>query len=116
MALGSKAIIVGAGIGGLAAAAALSKHFTAVEIIDRDSLPDQIAPRLGVGQGAHTHQLLKAGELALERLLPGITQDFIAAGAVPMRVGKDVKVYDFGGWMDSCDAGFSVTSLSRPAY
>ena len=116
MALGSKAIIVGAGIGGLAAAAALSKHFTAVEIIDRDSLPDQIASRLGVGQGAHTHQLLKAGELALERLLPGITQDFIAAGAISMRVGKDVQVYDFGGWMDDCDAGFSVTSLSRPAY
>lgn len=116
MALGSKAIIVGAGIGGLAAAAALSKHFTAVEIIDRDSLPDQIAPRLGVGQGVHTHQLLKAGELALERLLPGITQDFIAAGAISMRVGMDVKVYDFGGWMEDCDAGFSVTSLSRPAY
>jgi 2-polyprenyl-6-methoxyphenol hydroxylase-like FAD-dependent oxidoreductase len=115
MALGSKAIIVGAGIGGLAAAA-LSKHFTAVEIIDRDSLPDQIAPRLGVGQGVHTHQLLKAGELALERLLPGITQDFIAAGAISMRVGRDVKVYDFGGWMEDCDAGFSVTSLSRPAY
>jgi len=116
MALGSKAIIVGAGIGGLAAAAALSKHFTAVEIIDRDSLPEQIAPRLGVGQGVHTHQLLKAGELALERLLPGITENFIAAGAISMRVGKDVKVYDFGGWMEDCDAGFSVTSLSRPAY
>ena len=116
MALGSKAIIVGAGIGGLAAAAALSNNFTAVEIIDRDSLPDQIAPRLGVGQGAHTHQLLKAGELALERLLPGITQDFMAAGAVQMTVGRDIKVYDFGGWMDPCDAGFSVTSLSRPAY
>ncbi len=116
MALGSKAIIVGAGIGGLAAAAALSKYFTAVEIIDRDSLPEQIAPRLGVGQGVHTHQLLKAGELALERLLPGITQDFIAAGAISMRVGMDVKVYDFGGWMEDCDAGFSVTSLSRPAY
>jgi 2-polyprenyl-6-methoxyphenol hydroxylase-like FAD-dependent oxidoreductase len=116
MALGSKAIIVGAGIGGLAAAAALSKHFTAVEIIDRDTLPDHLAPRLGVGQGAHTHQLLKAGELALERLLPGITQDFIAAGAVEMTVGRDIKVFDFGGWMDDCDAGFTVTSLSRPAY
>ena len=33
-----------------------------------------------------------------------------------MRVGRDVKVFDFGGWMDECDAGFSVTSLSRPAY
>ena len=116
MTAGSKAIVVGAGIGGLAAAAALSRHMAEVLVIDRDALPDEIGPRLGVGQGAHTHQLLKAGELALERLLPGITADFVAAGAVQMTVGRDVKVYDFGGWMDDCDAGFTVTSLSRPAY
>jgi 2-polyprenyl-6-methoxyphenol hydroxylase-like FAD-dependent oxidoreductase len=116
MTAGSRAIVVGAGIGGLAAAAALSPHVTDVLVIDRDSLPDGIAPRLGVGQGAHAHQLLKAGELALERLLPGITGDFIAAGAVQMTVGMDVKVYDFGGWMDDFDAGFTVTSLSRPSY
>lgn len=116
MALGSKAIVVGAGIGGLAAAAALSKHFTAVTVIDRDTLPDQVAARMGVGQGVHTHQLLKAGELALERLLPGITQDFLDAGAVSMTVGRDIRVFDFGGWADACDAGFAVTSLSRPAY
>jgi 2-polyprenyl-6-methoxyphenol hydroxylase-like FAD-dependent oxidoreductase len=113
---GSRAIVVGAGIGGLAAAAALAPHFDEVLIMDRDTLPDQIAPRLGIGQGVHTHQLLKAGELALEHLLPGIAADFIGAGAVEMKVGRDVKVFDFGGWMDDCDAGFSVTSLSRPAY
>jgi 2-polyprenyl-6-methoxyphenol hydroxylase-like FAD-dependent oxidoreductase len=33
-----------------------------------------------------------------------------------MLVGRDVKVFDFGGWMDECDAGFTVTRLSRPAY
>jgi 2-polyprenyl-6-methoxyphenol hydroxylase-like FAD-dependent oxidoreductase len=116
MTKGSKAIVVGAGIGGLAAAAALSQHMSDVLVIDRDILLHDNAARLGVGQGAHTHQLLKAGELALERLLPGITDDFVAAGAVKMTVGRDVKVYDFGGWMDDCDAGFTVTSLSRPAY
>jgi len=116
MANGSTAIVVGAGIGGLAAAAALSRHVKEVVVVDRDALPDTASPRLGVGQGAHTHQLLKAGELALERLLPGITRDFVAAGAVEMTVGQDVKVYDFGGWMDDCDAGFTVTSLSRPVY
>lgn len=116
MTVGSKAIVVGAGIGGLAAAAALAPHFGEVMVIDRDTLPDAVAPRLGIGQGVHTHQLLKAGELALEHLLPGIAKDFVAAGAVEMTVGKDVKVYDFGGWMDDCDAGFAVTSLSRPAY
>lgn len=116
MANGSTAIVVGAGIGGLAAAAALSPHLKEVLVVDRDTLAGAASPRLGVGQGAHTHQLLKAGELALERLLPGITRDFVAAGAVEMTVGRDVKVYDFGGWMDDCDAGFTVTSLSRPVY
>ena len=116
MKLGNRAIVAGAGIGGLAAAAALASHFGEVLVIDRDTLPDTIAPRLGVGQGAHTHQLLKAGELALEKLLPGITAEFGKAGAVSMTVGRDIKVYDFGGWVDDCDAGFTVTSLSRPAY
>lgn len=114
--LGGTAIVVGAGMGGLSAAAALARQFASVIVLDRDTLPDGLAARMAVGQGAHTHQLLKAGELSLERLLPGITREFIAAGAKEMVVGRDVKVFDFGGWMEDCDAGFTVTSLSRPAY
>ncbi|HEX5008734.1 MAG TPA: tryptophan 7-halogenase, partial [Hyphomonadaceae bacterium] len=114
--VGQTAIVVGAGMGGLAAAAALARQFASVIVLDRDTLPDAASVRMGVGQGAHTHQLLKAGEESLERLLPGTTKEFYAAGAVEMRVGRDVKVFDFGGWMDECDAGFSVTSLTRPAY
>jgi 2-polyprenyl-6-methoxyphenol hydroxylase-like FAD-dependent oxidoreductase len=114
--LGKTAIVVGAGIAGLAAAAAVAGRFGAVTVLDRDELPDEAKVRMGVGQGAHAHQLLKAGEESLERLLPGITQAFYDAGAIGMRVGRDVKVYDFGGMMDECDAGFSVTSLSRPVY
>jgi 2-polyprenyl-6-methoxyphenol hydroxylase-like FAD-dependent oxidoreductase len=114
--LADRAVVVGAGIGGLSAAAALARQFANVLVLDKDTLPDGMAGRLGVGHGAHTHQLLKAGEMALEKLLPGITQDFIKAGAKEMLVGRDVKVFDFGGWMDECDAGFTVTSLSRPAY
>jgi 2-polyprenyl-6-methoxyphenol hydroxylase-like FAD-dependent oxidoreductase len=114
--LGKTAIVVGAGIGGLSAAAALAGRFGEVLVLDRDTLPEGAELRMGAGQGAHLHQLLKAGELALEKLLPGITQNFYDAGAMDMRVGRDVKVFDFGGYMDDCDAGFSVTSLSRPAY
>jgi 2-polyprenyl-6-methoxyphenol hydroxylase-like FAD-dependent oxidoreductase len=113
---GERAIVAGGGIAGLAAAAALSGRFGEVVVLDRDSLPDGVQVRMGAGQGAHLHQLLKAGEQALERLLPGVTEGFYAAGARRMRVGRDVKVFDFGGWMDECDAGFDVTSLSRPAY
>jgi 2-polyprenyl-6-methoxyphenol hydroxylase-like FAD-dependent oxidoreductase len=114
--LGKQAVVVGAGMGGLAAAAALSKAFGGVLVLDKDTLPDAAAVRMGVGQGAHLHQLLKAGEESLERLLPGVTAAFYRAGAKELRVGRDVKVFDFGGWMDECDGGFSTTSMSRPAY
>lgn len=114
--IGKRAIVAGGGIAGLAAAAALAGRFGEVIVLDRDTLPDGMAVRMGAGQGAHLHQLLKAGEQALEKLLPGVTDGFYAAGARRMRVGRDVKVFDFGGWMDECDAGFDVTSLSRPAY
>lgn len=114
--IGKRAIVTGGGIAGLSAAAALAGRFGEVIVLDRDALPDGVAVRMGAGQGAHLHQLLKAGEQALEKLLPGVTDGFYAAGARRMRVGRDVKVFDFGGWMDECDAGFDVTSLSRPAY
>jgi 2-polyprenyl-6-methoxyphenol hydroxylase-like FAD-dependent oxidoreductase len=114
--IGKRAIVTGGGMAGLSAAAALAGRFGEVIVLDRDTLPDGAAVRMGAGQGAHLHQLLKAGEQALEKLLPGVTDGFYAAGARRMRVGRDVKVFDFGGWMDECDAGFDVTSLSRPAY
>jgi 2-polyprenyl-6-methoxyphenol hydroxylase-like FAD-dependent oxidoreductase len=114
--VGKTAIVVGAGMAGLSAAAALADRFAEVLVLDRDTLPEDASWRMGAGQGAHLHQLLKAGEQSLEKLLPGITKDFYTAGAVDMLVGRDVKVFDFGGWMDECDAGFSVTSLSRPVY
>lgn len=114
--LGKQAIVVGAGMGGLGAAAALAKAFERVLVLDKDTLPEGAAVRMGVGQGAHLHQLLKAGEEALERLLPGVTAAFYRAGAKELRVGRDVKVFDFGGWMQECDGGFSTTSMSRPAY
>ena len=114
--IGKRAIVTGGGMAGLSAAAALAGRFGEVVVLDRDTLPDGAVVRMGAGQGAHLHQLLKAGEQALEKLLPGVTDGFYAAGARRMRVGRDVKVFDFGGWMDECDAGFDVTSLSRPAY
>lgn len=114
--LAQTAIVVGAGMGGLAAAAALAPHFAHVLILDRDALPDNAGPRVGVGQSAHIHQLLKGGEDSLEGLLPGFRAALMAAGAVPMRVGLDIDLLDFGGLLKPVDAGFSVASLSRPAY
>lgn len=110
------ALVVGAGIGGLAAAAALARHTARVTVVDRDALPAHADIRPGVGQSAHIHQLLKGGEDSLERLLPGFSAALRRAGAVPMRVGIDIDFIDFGGPLPPVDAGFDVASLSRPAY
>lgn len=74
-----RAVVVGAGMAGLAAAKAVAAHFETVIVFDRDALPD------GTPQAWHTHGLLAGGHRTLERLLPGIERDFIAAGAVRIR-------------------------------
>ncbi|MEP7209864.1 MAG: tryptophan 7-halogenase [Alphaproteobacteria bacterium] len=114
--LGKQAIVVGAGMGGLAAAAALSSHFDRVLVLDKDTLPDGFSPRVGAGQSSHIHQLLKGGAASLERLLPGLEAAFYRAGAAELRGGQDIDVHDFGGLLPAFDAGFSTPSLSRPAY
>ncbi len=66
-----QAVVIGAGMGGLAAAKAVAPHFEKVIVFERDALPDAPAPRLGTPQARHTHGLLAGGCRALEHLFPG---------------------------------------------
>jgi 2-polyprenyl-6-methoxyphenol hydroxylase-like FAD-dependent oxidoreductase len=45
--VGEHAIVVGAGMGGLAAAKALAAHFDLVTVLERDPLPMDATPRGG---------------------------------------------------------------------
>jgi 2-polyprenyl-6-methoxyphenol hydroxylase-like FAD-dependent oxidoreductase len=101
-------------MGGLAAAAAVARHFDRVVILDKDQLPDGPEPRLGVGQGHHVHNLLKGGELSIEKLLPGACAELLARGAVPIRSGIDVKISDQGVWLPRRDLGYDNICASRP--
>jgi hypothetical protein len=84
------AVVIGAGMGGLAAAKALAPHFERVTVLDRDALPEGPAARAGTPQARHAHGLLAGGQKALEALFPGIESDIAKAGAVKVRVGRDV--------------------------
>jgi 2-polyprenyl-6-methoxyphenol hydroxylase-like FAD-dependent oxidoreductase len=89
--IGTNAIVVGAGIAGLAAAGALADWFERVTVLERDILPDVATFRVGTPQARHAHGLLVGGQLALEGLFPGLDKDFVRAGGVPIRINKDFR-------------------------
>jgi 2-polyprenyl-6-methoxyphenol hydroxylase-like FAD-dependent oxidoreductase len=87
-ATGTRAVVMGASIAGLAVARALASHFAEVVVVERDALPDGPTPRRGVPQDRHIHLLLAAGVRALEALFPGLLDDLAAAGAPRMGVDR----------------------------
>jgi hypothetical protein len=80
--MAERAVVIGAGMGGLGAAKVIAPYFERVVVLDRDALPEAPAPRIGTPQARHVHALLASGERALEELFPGIRSDFRKAGAV----------------------------------
>ncbi|MEI5519321.1 FAD-dependent monooxygenase [Streptomyces brasiliscabiei] len=83
-----RAVVVGAGLAGLLAAAALRDHAEVV-VVERDTLPEGPEPRKGVPQARHAHLLWSGGARAMEDLLPGVTDAWLAAGArrIPLPTG-----------------------------
>ena len=86
------AIVVGAGIGGLATAKALSRFFKRVTILDRDTLPEGAKPRIGAPQSRQVHVLLAGGLRALNKISPGFEEALVAAGAHRATVGSEIRV------------------------
>lgn len=90
--IGKHAVVIGAGMGGLAAAAAAAPFFDQVSVVERDSLPDTPVQRLGALQGRHVHALLAGGQRALETLAPGFTGALTAGGGVETSANLDAWV------------------------
>ncbi len=114
--LGARAVIVGAGVAGLAAAAALAPFFETVELLDKDELPDTPRSRKGVPQALQVHILLKGGELAVESLIPGTRAALLAAGAIEVRQTEDVSIWERDAWQATRPLGYSQLMMSRPAF
>lgn len=113
--LGRRAIVIGAGVAGLAASVALAPRFEEVVVLERSALPDAAVPREGVPQGRHPHVLLGGGQRALEQLLPGLERALTNAGAVAYRVGLDTR-YERPGFapFPRRDLGWTGLACSRP--
>jgi 2-polyprenyl-6-methoxyphenol hydroxylase-like FAD-dependent oxidoreductase len=113
--LGHRAVVVGAGIGGLSIAGALAKYFERVEILERDRLTASAASRSGTPQDRHPHGLLAGGLRALGEIFPGFESDLARAGAVPVRVAQEIQ-YERPdvGVLPKRDFGISLLCASRP--
>src|SRR5258708_6832833 len=113
--IGKQAVVIGAGMGGLTAAGALADRFDQVVVLERDTLPSESTYRAGTPQARHVHALLLSGQRALSELFPGFEQDLARAGAVPLRVGLDVRMerpgYDP---FPQRDLGWFSYAVSRP--
>lgn len=111
-----RAVVLGAGMAGLTAAAALAPRARHVTVLDRDALSRVDEARKGVPQGNHIHLLVPAGRAALERLLPGVTDGLRTAGAQVLDRSDDFAIHIAGGRLNvqSLHPEFVLIGATRP--
>jgi 2-polyprenyl-6-methoxyphenol hydroxylase-like FAD-dependent oxidoreductase len=107
------ALVIGAGISGLAAARVLSEAFDQVTIVERDRLSDGLRPRPGVPQGRHGHALAARGLHALESLFPGVSGQLHAAGAPTVDFCLQAK-HHWPGTPQPISSQVTIQPASRP--
>jgi 2-polyprenyl-6-methoxyphenol hydroxylase-like FAD-dependent oxidoreductase len=113
--IGRRAIVVGAGMGGLVAAKALSSSFETVTVLERDALPTEPIARTGTPQARQIHVLLRGGLDALNELFPEFEAELERAGAVRVRVGSQARL-ELPGFdpFPRRDLGFDYLCMTRP--
>jgi 2-polyprenyl-6-methoxyphenol hydroxylase-like FAD-dependent oxidoreductase len=113
--VGSRAVVMGASMAGLLATRALADAFDDVVVVDRDAFPEGAEPRRGVPQGRQVHALLARGREALDELLPRLSQDLVARGALRFDTGADARVHlDHDRMTIMHRSGIEGILLSRP--
>ena len=112
--IGEHAVVIGASMGGLLGARALSDAYERVTIIERDELPAVGEGHKSVPQGRHAHVMLASGQRAIEELLPGITDELLAAGAQSGKSLREIRLVIAGHPITREAHGADVMLASRP--
>jgi 2-polyprenyl-6-methoxyphenol hydroxylase-like FAD-dependent oxidoreductase len=112
--VGDHAVIVGASMAGLLAAAAVAPHFTRVTVLEREQLPPAGQGRRGVPQGRHVHAFLPGGLGALDHLLPGLPDQMFEAGAIRCESMRQIRQVISGHEMSRDAVGPDNLLASRP--
>ncbi|NUT91216.1 MAG: FAD-binding monooxygenase, partial [Saccharothrix sp.] len=112
--MGSHAVVLGGSMGGLLAARALVGHYERVTVVDRDTFPAGPEHRKGVPQGKHFHTVLLRGAEVLDRMFPGLVEDFVAEGVPRSNFVLEATFVLNGQQMVRTDTGASAIQLTRP--
>ncbi|MBQ1123881.1 NAD(P)/FAD-dependent oxidoreductase [Streptomyces smyrnaeus] len=91
-------IVVGGSWAGMLAAHVLARHLDSVTVVERDALPDEPRHRRGTPQARHGHILWSEGAGIVEDLLPGTSEELLAAGARKLRFQTDLVTLTSHGW------------------
>ncbi|WEO93734.1 monooxygenase [Streptomyces sp. FXJ1.172] len=108
------AVVIGAGMAGLAAARVLADSFEAVTVVERDTLPSAPGPRAGVPQGHHVHGLLALGAEVFEGYFPGLRAELQQAGAPVWDWGEGLRAVLPGGSPPPVPMDMPTQTFSRP--
>jgi 2-polyprenyl-6-methoxyphenol hydroxylase-like FAD-dependent oxidoreductase len=108
-----RAVVIGASMAGLSAAAVLARRFGEVVLVERDPLPDGPTDRRGVPQGRHAHGLLPGGLRRLEGWFPGYNDAVIADGARQLDFGSEILWFHPDGPRIQFESGVSGPICSR---
>jgi 2-polyprenyl-6-methoxyphenol hydroxylase-like FAD-dependent oxidoreductase len=108
------AVIIGASMSGLLSAAALHRRFARVTVLDRDTLPSVDAHRRGVAQSRHAHGLLARGREIMDELLPGISAELVAQGAIRGDMQRYARHVHAGQRLARGESGLAGLLVSRP--
>ncbi|AXF05501.1 hypothetical protein [Paraburkholderia hospita] len=115
MHIGKRAIVIGAGMGGLSIAKALVDSFEEILVLEREELTSVIAPRAGIPQGRHPHSLLPGGTRALSDLFDNFPELLRNAGAKVTDYGKRMR-FEFPGQdaLPEREVGIEIHICTRP--
>lgn len=109
-----RAVVLGGSIAGLLAARVLADTYPEVVVVDRDQLGSDTGARRGTPQARHLHGLLARGHDELERMLPGVTAELVASGALVGDMLADTRLC-FGGFRFlRGSSGLTAVCVSRP--
>jgi hypothetical protein len=108
------AVVLGGGMAGLLAARVLADEYARVILVERDRFPRGSEHRRGIPHGHHAHALLPRGRQVMEDLLPGLTAQLMASGALAGDVLGRIRWYLNGQRLSRTSTGLLALSASRP--